>query len=535
MNEQDKADLIASSSLAWVDLNNLVTENQTPIEFRNHRFMIQPMSDPADDIVGKKSAQVGWSVMEIMRSFHEAKYEKRNIGYILPTRNVVDDFVKPKVNPLITSNKVVSDMVFDDSISLKKVGDRFIYFKGAFSQTGAISFSIDTLVLDEYDRMPDMTVVNTFDSRLQASSHPKRRRFSNPSQIGYGVDGLYTDSNQYHWMVTCHHCGYVSYMDWAREDYEWNGEQFRSHYIDQANEIYACGDCEQEISDKDRRNGEWVAKYPEHPRHGYWFSQMMAPWVSAKRIINQFEESNIEFFYNFVLGKAYTPSDLVVNRETILRACAPSTIPKLNVVIGVDQNANEQIWVAGTLQGIFAHGRTKSWEEFEHLKLMWNAMVVSDPNPYPTMPKMYAEKYSDWYLCYFKIQDGLSFTTWKNRVVYADRTRLLDTVANEITEAKLLFREHPYALEDYIADWGNIYRTTVEKEDGRTKSEWLKKENKNSDFSFATAYMRLGLSRMVNGGSTVIDPRGEFVSNAPTTTIENNRGSLGDIVEQSFR
>src|ERR1700741_3440208 len=164
MSPQELQTLIASSVLAWVTLNKLVTENQNPIEFGDHRFMIDPMSDTADDIVGKKSAQVRWRVMEIMRSFHEAKYDKRNTGYILPTRNVVDDFVKPKVNPLITSNPIVSNMVSDDSISLKKVGDRFIYFKGAFSQTGAISFSIDTLVLDEYDRMPDMTVVNTFDS-----------------------------------------------------------------------------------------------------------------------------------------------------------------------------------------------------------------------------------------------------------------------------------------------------------------------------------------------------------------------------------
>jgi hypothetical protein len=530
MSPQELQTLIASSVLAWVALNKLVTENQSPIEFGDHRFMIDPMSDTADDIVGKKSAQVGWSVMEIMRSIHEAKYDKRNIGYILPTRNVVDDFVKPKVNPLITSNPIVSGMVSDDSISLKKVGDRFIYFKGAFSQTGAISFSIDTLVLDEYDRMPDMTVVNTFDSRLQASKHPKRRRFSNPSQVGFGVDGLYNDSDQRHWMVTCHNCGYISYMDWVKEDYEWNGETIVSHYIDQERKIYACGDCNEEISDNDRRMGEWIAKYPDRERHGYWFSQMMAPWVTARRIIEQYEESNVEFFYNFVLGKAYTPTDMVVDRAAILRACAPSNIMRQQVAIGVDQDAGGCYYVCMTPQGIFDHGYVDSWEKIEHMKLMYNAVVVCDPNPYQAMPKQLAGKYNDWYLCYFKVLDGLSAIQWKEKeqIVYADRTRIIDIRANEIVHARMLYREHVHQLEDIITHWNNLYRTTEEKEDGRIRSIWIKKDDKQSDYPFAEVYARIGLNQLLGGGAELLEPSHD------SDTKVTNVTSDGDIINVDF-
>lgn len=487
--------IMASSALGWVVLSNFVNENQKTIEFKNHRFMIDIYNDRHPDIVCIKSAQVGFSVFAILSSFHELKYEKRNILYALPTRNVVQDFVVPKVNPLISSNAAIASEMGSDSVSLKKLGDRFIFFKGG-SEREAISVSTDTLIIDEYDKMPDMNVVSMFDSRLQAAEAPRRKRFSNPTSVGFGVDALYKDSNQFHWMITCHHCQYEYYLD-----YDVDG---KCHYVDKERLIYACGSCDEELSDNDRRNGRWVERFAGRSRHGYWISQMMAPWVTAQRIIEQSHEMDIATFHSMVLGKAYTPSDLIVNRETILRANSPGIIPRTGVAMGVDQKASEQEYVLGTAQGIFAHGRTKSWEEVEEIKLRYNATVVCDPAPYPTHPKIMATKYRDWYMCYFKETKDLNTVEFKGQVVYIDRTRGLDIVANEIGEAKILFRENPQALEDYIADWQNIYRTTVEQPDGRVKSTWLKKDNKESDFSFATLYWRIALGQVLSRGSSTL-------------------------------
>jgi len=520
MDNINNENLMASTPLAWILINHLVNENQEILEFDNHRFLIDIYADDSDDIVCRKSAQIGYSVLAILKTLWTLKYKKLNVIYALPTKNVVNDFVKPKVNPLIASNPVIASSVSDDSVSLKKVGDRFVYFKGGFSDREAISISGDLLVIDEYDRMPDMGVVNTFDSRLQASKHPMRWRFSNPSQVGFGVDQLYNESDMRHWFIKCEHCGHDWFIDWETDG--------KCHYVNRELKMFACGKCGKEISDESRRMGRWVAKYPNRKRHGYWISQMMAPWVTAERIIEQYEESGIEFFYNFVLGKAYTPSDMIVDRTAILRACAPSNISKRAVVIGVDQNVNNQIWVAGTVDGIFAYGKYESWEEVERMKLMYNScIVVCDPNPYPTKPKQMAEKYSNWYMCYFRPQDGMHIVKWNGQVVYADRTRLLDMVASEINEAKLLFRQRPSELEAYIEDWGNIYRTTTEDDKGHTRSEWIKKEGKNSDYSFATAYYRIGLSKLLGGESMFLEPGQE------KSTIIGDTG-IGNAVADTF-
>jgi len=523
--------LQASSSLAWVMMNEIQTENQKPMEFNKHRFLIDIFADEHPNISLKKSAQCGGSVCFILKAAHACRYRRENIIYVLPTQNIVKDFVAPKVDPLLQGNPVIASMITKDSVTLKQIGDRFLYFKGSSSEREAIAISGDTLILDELDRMIDMQVVNTYDSRLQASDNPRRWRLSNPSGIGFGIDALYNESDQRHWFVKCQYCSHKWFISFEPHD-------DKRHYVDQETKTFNCGNCHKVLSDADRQNGEWVQKFPSRESHGYWLSQVMVPYVTAKRIMEQREESNEQFFHNFVLGEAFTPSDLVVNRETILRATAPSSIQPVNVAMGVDQKASELHVVAMTPQGVFDHRKVKSWEEVEHLMLQWQATVVVDAMPYPTMPKHLAEKYPDkFYMCYFKESRTMDILTWKKNIVFADRTRLLDTLAQEIADTKLMFRERPSELEDYIAEWQNLYRTTTEELDGRTKSTWLKKENRESDFPFATAYARIALSRVLSAGAgSLVEPA--FAGGLGMDSIIGEQtatdASLGSMVEDTF-
>lgn len=509
-------DLQASSVLAWITLNRFVNESLRPIEFEKHRFLIQYMADQAKVKVTKKAAQIGLTVAETLDNFHLAGYHNMNVIHTLQTKDVIKGFVFPKVNPIIVNNPAIKRMVTLDSEGLKQVGTAFVYYRGANAESQAINISADVLKIDEYDRS-NPQVVAMYPSRLDASTYAWKRYFSNPSMVGFGVDGLYNDSNQFHWFIKCHHCNHQTWIDYYPSD-------DKNHYVDEDKAIYACGKCGGELSDADRQNGEWVAKWLSREVHGYWFSQLMAPWKPAAEIIAKKNTEPIDIFHNMTLGKAYTPSDMVVNRETILRATAPSIIGKTGVAMGVDQDAGGQYYILMTTQGIFAHGYAKSWEEIEHYKLMYNATLVIDPNPYSTYPKQLAKKYRDVYLCYFKEMKGLEIVEWNGSTVYADRTRILDLVANEITNATILFREHPYQLEDVIAHWQNIYRTTEEKEDGRVKSTWLKKDNKQSDYPFAHLYARLALSRNLGGLSAFTEPT--VSRNTPITDVAVNEGQI---------
>lgn len=493
--------VVASSALAWVEMNGLVNENGTVMEFNDHAFLMQPFSDFSPDQVIKKSAQIGWSTLAIFRSFHLCNYYGLNIAHVLPTKNVVNDFVFPKVNPIIMKNPLIQKLITEDSKTLKKVGDRFIYYRGSFTEREAITISTDLNIIDEFDRA-DQNILATYDSRLQASKFGWRWRFSNPSAVGFGVDRLYTESDQMHWFVTCQ-CGHASYMDFDQTD-----PVMKNHFINRELKIYACGDCGQEITDGMRRKGKWVPKYPGRKRRGYWVSQLIAPWVSAERILEQYEENSIEFFYNFVLGKAYTPTDLLVDRQAILRACSPGVIAKKTVAIGVD-NGIVKHWVACTPDGVFAYGKTEDWGDIERLLLMYNATMVIDANPYPITPKQLVEKYPGRVFINYYQQDtkNLGIVRWgENKefgVVKDDRTKIFDLVAQEISEAKLLFKQSPTKLEEYIYHWSNMYRTVQENDKGFARGVWLTQTGRPDHFAHATIYMRIALSRLLNDGGSL--------------------------------
>lgn len=526
-------DLSGVSSLAWAVGNKFQTENQRELEFRNHRYLIDMIDDMHPDQAWIKSAQVGGSVAMIVKTGWCCKYMDSNVAYVLPTQNVVKDFVDPKVNPIIVGNPAFRSIVTKDSISLKQIGDRYIYYRGSSSEREAISISVDILVLDELDRMMDMGVVNIYDSRLQASPNPKRWRLSNPSQIGFGIDALYKDSDQMHWFMTCSNCRHEWYIDFDR------GE--RNHYLDQEKEVYRCGnsDCDKELSDTDRRNGRWVAAYPKRThRRGYWVSQLMVPNISAKRIMEQFRESSVEFFYNFVLGKAYTSADMLIERKTFIDNMKPGQPQYRNVVMGSDIGKPHWYWL-GTPDGVFKVGKAESWDELEKLFLLYKceAWVIDAQPEFTKVQEMLRKYHGKAYACYF-VRDSkeIGIVRWlegaKYGTVHADRTKIIDRLVTEIATGEIKFYVPIKDLEPLIQHATNMYRTVETDEQGKIKVNWNTPEGKPDHLMFAGVYWRMALEQAFSGiGHGVVETQDPIVGKEAPTVINGKIEVAFDIDE----
>lgn len=536
MKDYSKADLTAASVVLWILENKIVTETGKPFEFTRHRFMIDYLADEHPWKVTIKASQVGWTTCELLDDIHLVGLRGLTTIHTMHNSDFLQSFVRPRVNPLIANNPVIAKMAKSDSEGLKGFNGNFLYFKGANAQSQAISTPADVVKFDELDKS-DATTVELFRSRMNFSEYKRIREFSNPTSIGFGVDASWQQSDQRHWFVRCSHCGHDSYIDFDPDE----SVDPRPHYVDRVKRIFACGNCGDEIYDRDRINGRWVAKYPNRTKiHGYWVSQMMVTWFTAGQIVDEFENSSVEYFHSMILGKAYTQADLRFDRDTIVKATRPGVPVLQNVVMGSDIGEPHWYWL-GTPNGVFKMGRAKDWEELERIFLEYNCKAwVTDYLPDYTQAKYYIKKYPGRvFACTFRQDRNMLGTIqWgegdKRGIVYADRTKAIDQMVSEFSSGANHFLMRPDELEELIKHAANMYRVIETDEVGKTKVEW--RTVKKPDHLLLTGvYWRIALEKVFGGlgaGVVTTEPSLPTVQRAPT--LVDGKGTLAVDVKGSL-
>lgn len=493
---------------AFIYNNKIQNENQRPIEFADHKFLLAPYQDDSKRQVARKSTQVGWSTLAIIRAIHIANYQKANVIYTLPSKSVVKDFVTPKVDPLIESNPIIKSMIGDtNSAGLKAVGKRFIYFRGSWEQGSAISISGDVLINDEYDRSNQL-VLETYKTRLDASAlnNPNfgyEWHFSNPSTPGAGVDALWQESDQKHWYIKCSRCNKEQFMEFPDN-------------IDLKKEIYICKHCKRELAHDDRRNGRWLNHHLSDIS-GYWINQLMVPWIPAKKIIRN-SKKDAQIFHNFTLGLPYVAADDKITTESIKNAIVAEENPRVNNAIGVDVGLIKH-YVIGNKYGIFRVGSCESWEEIEDLRNRYSAHMVIDAMPFNHPVKLLVQKYmGKVWMCWFKenIQKE-NIIEWgegdRTGVVYTDRTKIIDSIVADIRSKDIVFNIHLEDLKEYIYHANNMYRVITEEltpeggKTGKVKQQWLTIGTRPDHLIFATIYFKLALQQTLSAGNVIRPPK----------------------------
>lgn len=504
--------------------NRIVNENQDPIEFQDHYFLIEPYQDYTPEQVVMKASQVGWSVLEIIKALHTAQYRKANIIYTLPSKSVVKDFVQPKVDPIINNNDIIRrSMGRTDSTALKSIGKNFIYFRGSWEQSAAISISAHILINDEVDRSKPL-VLRTYKTRLDEA---KRLRpdlgwvwqFSNPSIPGAGVDERWQVSDQKHWFVKCKKCSYEWYLKWPDN-------------INMDTKEYVCARCHNVLTREDRRAGRWVNKKTSDVS-GYWISQMMAPWIPASKIIEDSKE-DLGVFHNFTLGLPYISADFSVDRETIVKCLNPDTNPRTDVAMGVDNGVIKH-YVIGNRYGIFKVGKTESWEEIEDLRNRYGAYMCIDMNPYPHTPAELIRRYRGRVFGNYYFEDTKKMGTirWLDGddwgIVHSDRVQIIDQVVSALNAQDILFNLTLTELEnsEYIYQWTQLYRTTEKNLKGMVVPKWKTIEGKPDHYAHATVYWYIALQKTLSAGG-VVRPKPPTSQDPqhPTVSVDSRMPSI---------
>jgi len=487
----------------FVDVEGIKNEQGFPVEFRDRAFLKAIYEDMSPLQVVLKAPQIGLTTLMLIKTFWVAKYLRKDIVYTLPTNADVNDMAGGKINRIIAQNPVFERWVQDhDSVTSKRVGDNTIYYRGTWTQKAATQVASQLNVHDEVDASK-MDVLEQYETRLQAQAGGWRWYFSHPSLPDYGVDIQWQLSDQKHWFITCPHCEELQYLSWPDS-------------VDPKRRCYQCKECQGELSDDDRRNGVWYAKKKGMSFSGYWISQLMCPWISAGKILDDFKEKTPEYFYNYVLGLPYAGGDAKLTEQHIFQNLTHNqqvADEKERIVIGIDTGLRIDFVIGNERLGLFHHGDSTDYRELNGFMTRWpNAIAIIDAGGDFIGAQKFAEQ---WKGRVFKAYAGEDRKTnqlfrWGERkdqgqVIY-DLNRTWQLIVDEFRDKRIALQGHENHWYEYWLDWKNMSRIKIT--DPTTNQfkgiKWVR-SGRNHRAS-ATVFWRIGMDKFSGGTSTFIGP-----------------------------
>lgn len=520
---------------AFIQKYEIKNEKGDLIDFKDHPFLFDIYRDQSQFLCVMKGAQVGMSTLDVIKTLYDAKRNKMDIIYTLPTDNDVELFVGGKVNRIIDQNPIFQLYTADkDSIEQKRVGNSMVYFRGTWTERAAIMVTADRLVHDEKDSSKQ-DVVKQYQARLQHSKFKQVHVFSHPSADGTGVHVEWLQSDQKHWFVKCSHCKKWQYLSWPQS-------------IDMEKKIYICKKCGGEITDNDRRHGQWVAKYKGRKYSGYWVPLLIAPYVPAAEIIEKFNDKDTteEFFYNKVLGLPYTGSGNKLTKSYFAQNLTTEDMyPEENdrVIIGIDTGKNLHI-VIGTSKGLFHFEEKRPTEKNDHdpwievygLMERWSrAIAIVDQGGDLIGSRKFQAKYRGRvFLCaYREDAKGKQLVKFGKKdelgTVQADRNRLISFVVEEFTDRRIpVMGEFETGTDrdwyDYWIQWNNLTKVKeLDPKTGQVKRRiWVRAGADH--YAHATVYWRIGAFRFGSNGATI--PAHSNLQKPQTGVLINPDGTI---------
>lgn len=345
--------------LTWSCLYRRMLKPGVPFDLTRHPYLVEIYQQKAPRKVLLKASQQGASEYAVSYALHGAGVRDATVLYIFPTDRAVSDFSKARLGPALEASPLLAQLMVDsrgsdgkrgsDQVTLKRVGDRFLYFRGAQVQPDGRapqlkSVDADIIILDELDEM-DRRAPEIAYKRLGHSLINEGLEISTPTYPGIGIDARYKESDQRQWHVRCQRCGHRQPLTIAQVVIEWDplGRPVAWYGMDEGRAWVACRRCQREL---DRLGtGEWVAAYQGREIVGYHMSKLFSAYTQVQEIVTNLQtvdETKRRETWNQDLGMAYESKGKKLT-DAVLDACrqdyAMGSMPGERPFMGVDVGA----------------------------------------------------------------------------------------------------------------------------------------------------------------------------------------------------
>lgn len=331
----------------WIVKNTFI--NGENYSFDDHEYQYAILSDGSREIVVRKCSQVGISETSARMSLALCAVTRGyTVAYTLPTAGFASTFMRTRIDPIIQNSPYLKSMLQGelDNTEVKKIGDSFLYLKGAQSSNAPISVPCDHLVHDEVD-FSDSEVLSQYQSRLTHSKYKRKTKLSTPTLPDRGIDYEFQRSRRKFNLVKCSCCNH-----WFQPDYflhvrvpGFTGDlreitKANLHRYNYADAFVECPKCGGQPSLLPAHR-QWVC---ENPMDNFIASGFQVTPFDAPRIITPgyLIEASTQYkryvdFINFGLGLPTMDEEATLTQDE-LQACISSELEEFSgsIVMGVD-------------------------------------------------------------------------------------------------------------------------------------------------------------------------------------------------------
>jgi hypothetical protein len=419
-----RAERRAIQALAWPDIwaeDLKLAVDSHPFDVRGREYEVEILRDESKNIVVPKGAQLGLTVIFILKSCHVVIKRKWKVLYLLPLKAGSVSFVQSRIDPLIDSNKSLkAEFSRTDNRAQKQTREGVNwYIRGTNIHSELREVPADILVLDERD-VANEENLDDARARLDGSSVQRTYELSTPTVDGYGVyaeDAWYA-SDKMRWWVPCPGCKSFQVLT-----FEENCLPFLGDTIQESQTACRCSHCKRVLSDSDRAEmnayGKWVPENPGAYTRGYHLNQFNSPTktladpklgILTNFFAGQKDARRLKAFHQLALGLPYAAPGDKFTVEMMDRCRGDfrlGGIPDGPLHIGVDvgHDSLHVLLYAQTRYGqrrlwrweiITGDGTRKKWQVFddEVLSKLTNWIAVVDAHPDKEEVESLSKKYN---------------------------------------------------------------------------------------------------------------------------------------------
>ncbi len=449
--------------------------NSRPYLLAMYKALPRPdlISENGLNIVIKKCVQMGISEWAICALLSYAGEYSRAILYVLPKFDLKYTFVANRIDKPITQIPYYQELLKRTkggakTKGMKHFGGGVIKVVGSNVSTEFVEYPADMVVIDEADAC-DQTNIPIAKDRLKGPGSMRIHiKLGNPTIEAGGLHRDFESSNKMEWYTKCNNCGNWQQLKFfgnilkapsghKENEQDWSyWELIDKNWHSHSKRDIKCY-CRSCGSEMDRGGtGQWFEENPGARTIGFHLSKVMDPTYPLYELFETFEkgkqdETQMQQFFNYDLGIAYSSANTQLTREAVYRAVGSHRdmdyiLGSHRTVMGVDVGTMLHYWIEEIQPGdlpcrVLKVDFCKDFETLDLLMKQFNVQCcVIDARPESRKSKEFAERwsYGRVWRCDYEYH-GLKNPKrdWKERILKADRTISMDISHARIANKKV--------------------------------------------------------------------------------------------------